>query len=72
MRIVRTQNVQIESLHTGSDMSLQQKQRNTNLRKSFDSSLHRGKSGLTCYKYSIKTAEQQVGEKPCDTDTGNE
>ncbi len=37
--------------------NLRQKHGKMNLRKSFDSSLQRGKNGLTCYKYSIKTAE---------------
>ncbi len=45
----------IKTLHTDSDANLQQKHRNSNLQKSFDSSLHRVKSGLTCYKYTNKT-----------------
>ncbi len=39
---------------TGSDTNLQQQHENTNLRKSFDGSV-RGKNGLTCCKYDIKT-----------------
>ncbi len=48
MRIVGRRNVQIKTRQKHVDMNLQ---------KSFDSSLYRGRSELTCYKYNIKTPQ---------------